>query len=209
MLDTAGISIDGTHHAACTHVGVQLYEPGRGVEVVRVEGAVLHVARTAIFTEARFVDADDPRRILGTGTVDWSIIGRTPPGFVYADPGPGVPDSPDLPPLPLAYDVRPAAGGYVIEGLSARLGTDVLHHGPMLVASEAAALDAVHAEGRSVAGIESCGLRLVRAGRAGPFVTAATVVVERHDLTVCRTEMVDRGQHDALIAVGLVRVRTG
>ena len=66
----------------------------------------------------------------------------TPPGFVYVDPGPGVADVPDLPPLIDAFAVVPRpGGGYVLDGLSARVGADSLHQGPIQVMLEAAALD--------------------------------------------------------------------
>ena len=66
---------------------------------------------------------------------------------MYTDPGPGVPDTPDLPPLSDAYDAHPSAGGgFVIDGLSTRVGVDTLHHGPILVALEAAALEVATAQ---------------------------------------------------------------
>ena len=209
MLDTAGINIDRFYHAACTHIDVHLVDPGREVTEVRILGTVVREARTAVFTEARFEDADRPGRLLGMGTVGWTIVGPTPPGFTYTHPGTGVPDSPTLPPLVEAYDARPAAGGgYVIDGMSTRLGTDVLHHGPILVVSEAAALDAIGVSaGTSGVDVETSSIRLVQAGRRGPFVATAEVIGHTGGTFACRTEMRDQGRDDRVIATGFFRAR--
>jgi hypothetical protein len=209
MLDTAGINIDRFYHAACTHIDVHVVDPGIGAGELRTLGTVVREARTAVFTEARFEDARNTGRLLGLGTVGWSIIGPTPPGFAYTDPGPGLQDSPDLPPLPEAYEARLlAGGGYRIEGLSTRIGTDVLHHGPILVASEAAALDALSAAAGTPALVpETASLRLVRAGKRGPFVVTADVIGSFGRTFACRTEMRDEGAGGAVIATGFFRVR--
>jgi hypothetical protein len=209
MLDTAGINIDRFYHAACTHIDVHLVDPGVGVGELRTLGTVVREARTAVFTEARFEDARTPGRLLGSGTVGWSIIGQTPPGFEYTDPGPGLEDSPDLPALPEAYDARPmAGGGYRIEGLSTRIGTDVLHHGPILVTSEAAALDALSAAaGTAAIALETASLRLVRAGKRGPFVVSAEVIGSFGRVFACRSDMRDEGAGGAVIATGFFRAR--
>jgi acyl-coenzyme A thioesterase PaaI-like protein len=209
MLDTAGINIDRFYHAACTHIDVHLVDPGIGVDELRTLGTVVREARTAVFTEARFEDGGSPDRLLGLGTVGWSIIGPTPPGFEYTDPGPGLEDSPDLPPLPEAYDGRLlAGGGYQIEGLSTRIGTDVLHHGPILVTSEAAALDVLTAAaGTAALAPETASLRLVRAGKRGPFVVTAEVIGSYGSAFACRSEMRDEGAGGAVIATGFYRVR--
>ena len=87
-------------------------------------------------------DAARPGRVIGFGSTSWAVQAPTPPGFVYVDPGPGVADVPDLPPLIEAFDVEPRpGGGYVLAGLSARVGADSLHQGPIQVMLEAAALD--------------------------------------------------------------------
>ena len=45
-----------------------------------------------------------------------------------------------------AFCLEPGAdGGWVLPALSPRVGAEVLHHGPMLVATEQSALEAVHA----------------------------------------------------------------
>jgi len=209
MLDTAGISIDGIYHAACSHIDVHLLDPGLEVAEVRTVGSVVREARTAVFTEARFERSDRPGELFGMGTVGWSIIGPTPPGFVYTDPGKGFPDAPDLPPLEEAYEAIPTGdGGYMIRGLSTCIGTDVLHHGPILVTTESAALNALaEAAGTTSLDIETSSTRLVRAGRRGPFVARAECIGRVGDRLAARVEMRDRGLDDQLIATAFVRAR--
>ena len=210
MLDTAGINIDRFYHAACTHIDVHLVDVGLDVGELRTVGSVVREARTAVFTEARFEDAGVPGRLLGAGTVGWSIIGPTPPGFEYTNPGAGVEDAPDMPALPEAYEAhaRPG-GGYLIDGLSRRIGTEVLHHGPILVSSEAAALDAVSASaGKAGLAVETASVRLVRAGKRGPFAVTAEVIGNVGSVYACRAEMRDEGSDGAVVATGFFRIRT-
>lgn len=208
-LDTAGINIDRLYHLALTHVGVALFEPADGVEAVRVIGTVVREARTQVFTEARIEDAADPARVIGFGTADWAITAPTPEGFEYTEPGPGVPDSPDLPPLAEAYDAHPQpGGGLVIAGLSPRVGTGVLHHGPMLVSLEATALEvAAAAVGTDALRVEQLDTRIVKAGRTGPFVTDAEVLAANEETIAARATLRDDGAGGCLVAAALVRLR--
>ena len=206
MLDTACINIDPYYHAACTHVDVHLWDPGRDVDEVQILGTVRREARTALFTEARFVDSAHPERVLGAGTTGWSIMGATPPGFAYHDPGTGLPDTAELPPLAAGFGAEEIGRGrFRLGGLSPSVGTDVLHHGPILVMSEAAAAAAFQARGdRDDTCFAAGSVRLVRAGRRGPFeVTAEPVGGESSP--VMATTMVDHGAGGAEIATGLFR----
>lgn len=208
-LDTAGISVDGIYLLALTRIDVHLFDNGTDVEEVRVVGTVLREARTQVFTEATIEDHADTNRVIGFATADWAVLAPTPDGFVYTDPGPGVPDTPELPPLTAAYDAHPNAdGGFAIAGLSPRVGTDTLHHGPILVTLEAAALEvaAEHA-GTDALRIEHFATRLVKAGRAGPFVAHAEVTAMRDDTIACRAELRDEGADGQVVAVALLRAR--
>jgi hypothetical protein len=206
MLDTAGINIDPYYHAACTHIDVHLWDPGRNVDEIQILGTVRREARTAVFTEALFVDATQPERILGAGTVGWSIIGPTPPGFSYRDPGHGPPDSADLPALVAAFGAEEMGEGHFrLGGLSGLVGTEVLHHGPILVMSEAAAVAAAHSRGTSPdVWISTASLRLVRAGRNGPFEVGPAPLGGPTSPAVA-TRMVDRKTGGMEIATGLFR----
>ena len=193
-LDTAGINVDGVYLLALTRIDVHLFDDGAGVEAVRLVGTVLREACTQVFTEATIEDHADANRVIGFATADWAVLAPTPEGFVYTDPGPGVPDTPDLPPLTEAYDAHPNVdGGFVIAGLSPRVGTDTLHHGPILVALEAAALEvADERAGTESLRVEHFATRLVKAGRAGPFVARAEVMAVRDDTIACRAALTRR-----------------
>ncbi len=170
---------------------------------------MLREARTQVFTEATIEDHADADRVIAFATADWAVIAPTPEGFVYTDPGPGVPDTPDLPPLTEAYDAHPdAEGGWVIAGLSPRVGTHTLHHGPILVTLEAAALEAAaELAGVDELRIEHFAARLVKAGRVGPFVAHAVVTTMRDDTIGCRAELRDEGADGQVVAVALLRAR--
>ena len=145
MMDTAGINVDRVHLLGLTQIDVQVYEPALDVARVRTIGRVLRWARTQVFTECRFEDDDVPGRVIGIGAANWSIIAPTPAGFAYADPGTGLPEGPDTPSMLTAFGfVDQANGGLVLPALSPRVGTEVLHHGPMLVGAELECLGGRH-----------------------------------------------------------------
>jgi hypothetical protein len=206
MLDTAGINIDPYVHAACTHIDVHLWDPGRDVDELRIAGTVRRTARSAAFTEAVFLDARRRERVLGVGTAGWSIIGPTPPGFTYRDPGRGLPDTNDLPPLAEGFGAAAVGGGrFRLDGLSPRVGTELLHHGPIMVMSEAAAVASCRSGvDESDRWICTTSLRLVRAGRRGPFEVAAEPLGGETFPAVV-TRMVDIGAEGSEIAMGLFR----
>lgn len=203
MLDTAGIAVDGHWQLALTHVGIQLCGPvGHDVDVVAVHGTMTRPARSQIFTEARITAEDDPHRLLGLGTADWTVISPTGTGFEYVDPGPGVPDTGDLPPLSSAYGARLQADGrVVIEELTPELGGVLLHHGPIIVALEAAA---IHAAGR-VRQVQSLDVRIVKAGRTGPFVATASVGSDLAGSTLVSARMHQDDDETNVVATALLR----
>jgi acyl-coenzyme A thioesterase PaaI-like protein len=202
MLDTAGIAIDRHWQLALTHIDVHLRGTASGVARLGVLGSMTRQARTQVFTEATFFDAHRPDVIVGIGTADWSVIEATPSGFEYIDPGPGVEDTGDLPPLAAAYDARPrTGGGLVIDELTPRLGGFVLHHGPILVTLEAAALE-VAGDG---ARVEDLSVRIVKAGKQGPFVATARILSEDDDTALVRADL-HQSADDALVATATLRL---
>jgi acyl-coenzyme A thioesterase PaaI-like protein len=194
MLDTAGINVDRVHLLGLTQVDLQLYEPALDVARVRTVGRVLRWARTQVFTECRFEDDEVPGRVIGIGAANWSVIAPTPAGFVYRDPGSGLPEGPDTPPMLAAFGFEGRAdGSLVLPALSPRVGTEVLHHGPMLVGAERSALAATTtAAGTDRLALRSSTMRIVRAGRRAPFTVAAEIVAVSSNLVATRSEMVDR-----------------
>ena len=206
MLDAAGICIDRVYQLGLTHVEIHLLEPAVEVLDVSVVSTVVRWARTQVFTEATFVAAAQPDRVLGVGTADWAVLAPTPEGFVYTDPAGPPLDESRLPPLTQAYDATPIAGGYEIAGLSPRIGTDTLHHGPILVTMEATALELAAASTPGASSVEHGGVRIVKAGRSGPFRTAGSVLRDGESLLV-RVVMIDHGNADSVVAVGFYRLR--
>ena len=85
-------------------------------------------------------------------------LAEAPPGYEYVDPGPGVPYSPDLPPLHEAFGAhRRDDGQWAIPELDAHIGSTSgsLHHGATQVLLEAAAMDlAADATGNQALQIE-------------------------------------------------------
>lgn len=205
MLDTAGICIDRVVLLALTQADVHLLAPAADVQTLRVVGNVVRWARTQVFTEATFVSDSDPTRVIGVGVANWAVIAPTPEGFVYTDPSTTAVDEAHLPPLTRAYDATPIEGGYEIAGLSPRVGGTTLHHGPMLVALEATAID-LAANGTGQLAVEQAGVRIVAAGRRGPFRTSGTIVRDGASVLV-RTELVDHGNSGAVVAVAHHRLR--
>lgn len=203
MLDTAGIAVDRHWQLALTHIDVHLAGRDSGVARLGVLGSMTRQARSQVFTEATFVDVDQPGVVLGFGTADWAVIDSTPSGFEYIDPGPGVEDTGDLPPLAAAYDARPRlGGGLVIDELTPRLGGLVLHHGPILVTLEAAALEMGGVDAR----VEQFSVRIVKAGKRGPFSATASVLSESADVILVRADLHEGDDDASLIATATLRL---
>jgi acyl-coenzyme A thioesterase PaaI-like protein len=193
MMDTAGIVVDAVQLLSLTEVDLHLYEPALDVERIRTAGRVVRWGRTQVFTECRFEDADRDGRVLGIGAANWSVMAPTPPGFAYTDPGPGLPDDPTTPHMVEAFGLVPDPdGGFVLPALSPRVGAELLHHGPMLVGMEYAALEvAARAAGTDALPLRSWTMRIVRAGRAAPFRARAEVLAATGRAVGCRSVLTD------------------
>jgi acyl-coenzyme A thioesterase PaaI-like protein len=204
MLDTAGINIDRIRFGALTHVALQVFDAGDGVSRVCVEGEVPRLARRAIFTECVISDAGNPGRIIAHGSADWISLGDVS-GFTYTDPGPGVPDEPPMPPLAEAYLVEAMGDGtYRIPALDPRIGTELLHHGPALVALEWQA-NATACAAAPDAGLRlsTFDVRLLRGGTRPPFTTRSRGSQRVGASVWARAELVD-GAGDVLSRIETV-----
>ncbi|WP_328354879.1 hypothetical protein OG976_24480 [Mycobacterium sp. NBC_00419] len=204
MLDTAGIAIDRHWQLALTHVEVNLIGGARGVGTLGVQGSMTRAARSQVFTESRFVDANHPDTVVGFGTADWTVITPTATGFDYIDPGTGIEDSPYLPPLHDAYGAVADGTGFTIAEVTPKLGGPVLHHGPILVTLEAAALAVLEPSAEQV---ESLSVRLVRAGKRGPLRATAQILTESRTAVLVRSDLRQDDPDGDLIATATVRVR--
>ena len=175
LLDTAGINVDAIERRVPTQIDVTVFDAAHDVEAVRFFGEIVREGRSQMFTRARIEDVAHPGRVIGFGSTSWAVQAPTPPGFVYVDPGPVSPTPPTFRPSSTRCVVPRPGGSYVLDGLSARVGADSLHQGPIQVMLEAAALDvASKAAGTDAIYAEHTGATLVQRGKTGPFVATAT-----------------------------------
>ncbi|MGZ8812742.1 MAG: hypothetical protein ACXWZI_01835 [Mycobacterium sp.] len=209
MLDAAGVNVDPVNILALTQVNITFIDHGRQIDDVFVAGRVATEARSQIFTEASFYDGADREQLVGLGSANWSVICPTPEGFVYPEPGVGADETVDIPPLWQAYTGRRRVDGmFEIPGLRPEIGAERLHHGPMLVVTEAAALDSgAEALGAEDVGVDQLTMTIVAPGRMGPFVAAPVSVGVSGDVAACRVELRDSGRDDRVVATTVVRMR--
>jgi acyl-coenzyme A thioesterase PaaI-like protein len=209
MLDVAGINVDRMWILALTQTNVEILDAATDVGEVYLRGHITSEARSQIFTEARLYDAGDRDRVIGFGTANWSVICPTPEGFQYPEPGRGVEHANELPPLWQAYTGRRREDDMLeIPSLRPEIGTDRLHHGPMLVITEATAVEAAaDALGTADVAVEHLGMTIVAPGRAGPFVARPVLIATSSGTVGCRVELRDHGRDDRLVATAFVRLR--
>jgi hypothetical protein len=190
MLDAAGINVDPANILALTQVNIEILDCAVDVHEAHLEGRVTTEARSQVFTEARICDAADRARPIGFGTANWSVICPTPK-------------------LWQAYTGRRQADGLLeIPELRPQIGAGRLHHGPMLVVTEAAALDAAaDVLETDAVSIDSLEMTIVAPGSVGPFVATPVLVATSADTVGCRVELRDRGRNDRLVAATFVRMR--
>ena len=199
MLDTAGINIDPYYHAACTHIDVHLWDPGRDVTS----------SRSSVPFAGRPVQRSSPRHSSSTL--------RSPNGFWVRGPsvGPssvprhpdspiairdrGLPDSADLPTLAAGFGAEEVGDGrFRLGGLSGLVGyrsasprTDPRHVG--------GCRDGFGPFARRAPAdpwISTASLRLVRAGKNGPFeVTSEPLGGPTSPAVATRMVDQDAGRH--------------
>jgi acyl-coenzyme A thioesterase PaaI-like protein len=177
---------------------------GDDVGEARIFGEILHEGRTQIFTRFRVEDAAQTGRVLAVGTNQSVVMGPTPEGHRYVPPGPGMADSPALPPLFQAFGgKRRADGTYEIPGLNPQLGSTSgsLHHGPTQVLLEAAATDAaVDAAGGDPLRLVQWNVVFVATGKIGPFVTDVEMIANGPSTVGCAVSLTDGGNGGRRIA---------
>jgi len=201
--DAASTIDDAIAIPAPVHVDLQVLDAGEGVAELRCRCEITHEGRTQLVYRKQWEDATDPTRVLAVGTSVSVVIGPAPQGHQYVPPGPGVPDSPSLPPLWEAFGARRTGGGYELPELSMELGSTSasLHHGPIQVVLEAAATDAaMEAAGGDRLRTSHWDVTFVRKGKVGPFTTRAEVVTARPDSVTCSATLHDEGVEGRMIA---------
>ncbi len=203
MADTIGILDDAIAVPAPVHFDLALLDDGEGVAEVLCIGEMIHEGRSQLFSRARLVDAANHDRVLAIARDSGVVMAKAPQGYRYVDPGPGVPDSPSLPPLWQAFGVRRRDdGGMEIPELTSRIGSTSgsLHHGPTQILLEAAASEAA----MGAAGTERLRLRqwyvtFVARGLMGPFVASTEVLHDRGTTVAIDASLRDEG-HGRVIA---------
>lgn len=209
MLDAATVNVESMRVLAVTQIDIGIVDCGLDVGRAHLAGRITTEMRSQLFTEARIHDADDPSRHIGFGTANWAVLDWAPHRFCFPQPGSPEPDRAGLPPLWHAYSGRRRADGSLeIPRLPLEVGEERLHYGPMLIVTEAVALDhAAAVLGTDELVVEHLAMTAVAPGRVGPFIARPVFTATEGDCVGCRVELRDAGRGDRLIAATLVRIR--
>jgi hypothetical protein len=214
--DLAGIEGDAVSVPAPVMTSIHLLDRGADVRAVRVRlDQPGRAGRTISFSGSTvIVDADNPDRILaltdGLGVRLAEVPAGAEGGYRYVDPGPGVPDSADLPPLAEAFGARRTTSGWELPELTGRIASTSgsLHHGPIQILLETAAWDlAAGSSGTDEMQIEEWTVMYRAAGRVGPFVTSGSVVGGGLDRLLASVSLHDEGHGDRLVATAYAAFR--
>ena len=207
IADAAGVQGDATGVPAPVSTSVHVLDPGADVAAVRVHSWGLHSGRTLGFSQAEVVDADHPERVVAVTRGMGVRVGDAPPGYAYVDPGPGMPDSPHLPPLHEAFGARRRHDGrWELPELTQRIGSTSgsLHHGPIQVVLEAAAFElASRGAGTDRIQIEDWSVMYLQRGKIGPFVVDGDFVTGPTGRIACRMSLRDEGVDGRMVSSAL------
>jgi hypothetical protein len=216
LADMGGVHGDAVSIPAPVMSSVHMVDDGRDVRAVRARAETAdHAGRQLSFGgTAVVVDADNPDRILAVTQGMGVRVGDVPHGaeggYRYVDPGPGMPDSPDLPPLHEAFGARRRGAQWELPELTQQIGSTSgsLHHGPTQIVLEAAALELAAAEvGHDRLQIEDWVVMYTARGKVGPFLTSGTAVAGSLGRCVARMELRDEGNDNRLVATALAVFR--
>lgn len=185
-----------------------ILDTAHGVKRIEVLREVISIGRTMGFSRARIVDADDHDRVIAISTGSGVSLGDVPPGFEPVDnPVADLRDSSELPRLRDVFGVVPVAGdpagSLQIDRVTPATSSphSALHLGPINIALEAAAMDALE---RGDPGadfqVEHWTVLMVKPGYHGPFVAAAKIVGRGGSRVGVEATMTDRGNGDRIIA---------
>lgn len=214
--DVGGIDGDAVSVPAPVMTSVRLLDAGIDVQAVRIRIETPgREGRTLSFSgSAAVVDAKEPKRVLavtdGLGVRLAGVPAGAEGGYRYVDPGPGVPDTPDLPPLAEAFGAHRTASGWELPEINGRIASTSgsLHHGPIQVVLETAALSvAAEMAGTDKLQIEEWTVMYRSAGRIGPFVTTGSVLGGRLNRFLSRVSLTDEGNGGRLVATALAAYR--
>ena len=208
VADVIGILDDAIAVPAPTQIALEIVDDGAGVDRVHCVGEMFHEGRSQLFSRARLLDAADHDRVLAVCRDAGAVMAPAPEGYHYVDPGPGVPESPSLPPLWQAFGaVRRPGGGLEIPELTGRIGSTSgsLHHGPTQVVLETAATEAATgAAGTGAVRLRHWHVTFSARGTAGPFVTGTEVLGASDRVVVVEAELRDEGAGRLIAAASAV-----
>jgi hypothetical protein len=191
---------------------VHLLDAGEDVRRIRVRSpGDGHAGRSLSFSgTATVVDADRTDRVLAVTQGMGIRVGTAPLGYRYVDPGTGVPDAPDLPPLQEAFGARRRGADWELPELTQRIGSTSgsLHHGPIQVVLEAAAFELAEAcAGTDRLQIEDWTVLYLRRGRIGPFVTSGKVISGSLGRYAVQVSLRDEGNRHRTVSNGVAMFR--
>ena len=183
----------------------EVLDPALDVKRLTVVRDTISIGRTLGFSRSRVVDADNRERVIAISSGTSASLGDVPPGFYKVDnPVNNAPDSPDLPPLRDVFGVtRQGENRLVIEKVTPELATphSALHQGPINIAMEAAAMDALEREaGPGAYQVQSYSVMMVKPGYKGPFVASATVLNPAGPVFGVEMKLVDEGANGRVMA---------
>jgi acyl-coenzyme A thioesterase PaaI-like protein len=208
VADVIGILDDAIAVPAPTQIALEILDDGAGVEEVFCEGEMFHEGRAQLFSRARLLDAADHGRVLALCRDAGAVMAAAPEGYQYVDPGPGVPESPSLPPLWQAFGAQRRDDGRLeIPELTGRIGSTSgsLHHGPTQIVLETAASEAAaQAVGDDAFRIRHWHITFSARGTQGPFIAFPSVVTARDDVVAVEVDFRDEGSGRLIAAASAV-----
>ena len=189
----------------------EIVDPARDVTRVEVQREVIHLGRTMGFSRSVVVDAVDHDRVIAVSSGTGVSLGDVPGGFEPVENPPlRIEDSPDLPPLSEVFGVvRGADGAWRLPELRPEHASPhaALHIGPLNVALETAANEAIVSVLGDRFQIETWTVMMVRPGVAGPFRAVARVQAAAGDRLPVQATLHDEGKDDRVIATAVAVYR--
>jgi len=190
--------------------GLHILDAAHDVETVRVTRTTVRRGRKMGFSRSEIVDADNHQRTIAITTGIGITLGDAPPGFVPVDLPPDLPDTDDLPPLPVVFGATCEADGWRLPRLNPRHASTSasLHIGPIHVVFEAAAMEAAaKAAGTEELQVEGWDVHFVAPGTVGPFLVLVDALAGHDQRVACRLTLVDEGRGDNVVAAGAATFR--
>lgn len=200
--ETGGFTDKETIPAPVTYA-LHVLDDARDVREVRIVHSTLHAGRNMAFGQSLVVDADDPDRVVAVARGTGIKLGTAPPGFQEIDHPPVIEDTPDLPPLHVAFGARRRDDGtWELPELNPKHASTSasLHLGPIHVVLEAAAVDlAGPLLGGAVPQVEEWNVLYVAPGTVGPFSVSGEAVTGNLGRVLCTLALRDEGRDGRIV----------